>query len=156
MKKIYTGYYGNIRAYDGLQPVAISLGVPKWMPAIPNMRDLNPTHWMMNLDEDDYFKEYRGLLEKIDYARLIGKLSYLSGGKDAVLLCYEKPWLLCHRHIVAAWITEHGEFSVSEFYKPTVISPPEEKADKVEKEKEPEQSFLFELPPPQPKRRMWD
>jgi hypothetical protein len=142
--KIYTGYYGNVRAYNGLQLVGVSLGMPKWMPPIPNLRALNPAGWMIHLEADDYVRSYRELLAKLDYKVIIEKLNALSHGKDVVLLCYEKPGLLCHRNIVATWITEHGEYSVSEFYKPQALPP--------EKEPLPEQPLLFDLP----QRRMWE
>ena len=33
----------------------------------------------------------------------------VSGFTDGdVMLCYEKPSDFCHRHILAAWLTEHG------------------------------------------------
>ena len=59
--KIYTGYYGNMKAYRGMTCIAISLGVPKWLsPPLPNRPEssqcpqckqgckhrLAATHWL--------------------------------------------------------------------------------------------------------------
>lgn len=146
--KIYTGYYGNLRAYKDLTKVAISLGMPKWVDAssMPNMRMLNPKGWMLKLPEGEYTRHYMAMLGKLDYGEIVNLLESLSLGRDVVLLCYEVPGVFCHRHLVADWISQHGEYRVGEYYG-------EAKEKKQGKPEEPNQPMLFDLPAQQ--GRFW-
>lgn len=116
---IYTGYYGNLKAYAGKTLVGISVGVPKWIKfEIPNIRELNPEVWMLKLEKEPYTVEYRRILEKLDPRRIVTRLANLSNGRDVVLLCYEKPEDFCHRQIVAEWLNEKLNLGVCEYFKP--------------------------------------
>jgi uncharacterized protein (DUF488 family) len=43
---------------------------------------------------------------------------YADLGEDAVLLCFEKPGVFCHRRIVAKWLEDNLGISVPEYTKP--------------------------------------
>lgn len=129
--KVYTGYYGGMRDYKGLVCVAISLGMPKWLKApMGNIRPLNPPKWMLGLDGDAYVQAYSRLLSKLnprDIMAAIETESRIHGGGDVVLLCYEKPGDLCHRHIVADWLNKTLGMDVAEYVAPP--EPPKEEKD---------------------------
>lgn len=55
-------------------------------------------------DQEQYTREYtQTVLDKLDPMQVAADL-----GQDAVLLCWEKPGLFCHRHLVAAWLIRAG------------------------------------------------
>ena len=116
--KIYTGYYGNMKAYRGMVCVGISIGTPKWLKVdIPNCRALNPKPYMLHMEREQYTRAYNQLLKGLSPQEIVRFLEEVSGGKDVVLLCYEKPEDFCHRQLVAEWLTRNG-VSVEEYFKP--------------------------------------
>lgn len=132
--RIYTGYYGNMKAYRGMQCVGISLGVPRWLKdEVPNCRALNPAPWMLRLERAPYTEVYNKLLSERNPQDILAFLTNASNGKDVVLLCYEKPNEFCHRQLVAEWLTAETGNEVIEF---TVAAAEPEKH-------EPEQMELF-------------
>lgn len=82
--------------------VAISRGVPKWYTG-RRFLELAPRGWMLKIkDEDEFTKVYREtVLAKLDPRKVVEAV-----GKDAVLLCWEKPGEFCHRRLVAEWLEE--------------------------------------------------
>ena len=129
--KIYTGYYGNMRAYRGMTCVAISLGVPKWLNfPIPNCRVLNPKPYMLHMEQGQYTAAYNRILDSLSPQYIVEFLEGVSEGRDVVLLCYEKPGDFCHRQLVAEWLNRNG-ISVEEYFQP------------VEQKQEPDQMELF-------------
>ena len=136
--KIYTGYYANIKTYKekGIFPVAISLGVPPWIQGLPNMRSLNPLKNMIKMEREEFTPLYNAILKGLDCKELVAKLEILSGGKDVVLLCFEKPTDFCHRQLVATWMTENG-YEAGEFFIAVKL------ADTRPVKKKPQQMELF-------------
>ena len=117
--KIYTGYYGNLKAYAGMTLVGISVGVPKWISfEIPNCRCLNPKPYMLKLEKEPYTAAYERILAELDPKQVVDYLTRLSNGRDVVLLCYEKPQDFCHRQIVADWLNRTLNLGVCEYVKP--------------------------------------
>ena len=104
------------------------------------------------LNHDEYVQAFQKILDRNNGGKIITSLEALSGpeGKDVVLLCYEKPGLLCHRHLVARWLQEKSGRQVSEFYERKSVEMPV--AAKPEPPK-PAQLDLFALPPV---ARRWD
>lgn len=131
--KIYTGYYANIKTYreKELCPIAISLGVPPWVPGLPNCRSLNPLKHMLKMEREEYEPLYNSILKGLDCKELVAKLETISGGKDVVLLCFEKPSDFCHRQLVAAWLTENG-YQAGEFFIPAVFAKAKQVKKKIE------------------------
>lgn len=124
--KIYTGYYGNMKAYRGMTCIGISLGVPKWLTvAIPNCRQLNPASWMLSMERAPYTEAYNKLLSRLKPLDIVSYLAKVSDDKDVVLLCFEKPGDFCHRELVAAWLNHEAGLDVCEYFKPVEPKKPE-------------------------------
>lgn len=122
--KIYTGYYGNMKAYRGMTCVAISLGMPKWMsPPLPNLRALNPKPWMLHMEKEAYTEAYNRLLAELSPRKIVDYLEAFSEGRPVVLLCYEKPGDFCHRGLVAQWLNRELGLGVQEYSKCAVQDP---------------------------------
>ena len=121
--KIYTGYYGNMRAYRDMTCVAISLTVPRWLNSpLPNCRELNPKPYMLHMEQEQYTVAYNRILDSLSPRQIVEFLEGVSNGKDVVLLCYEKPGDFCHRQLVAAWMNKNG-IVVEEYFKPVEKKP---------------------------------
>lgn len=137
--KIYTGYYGNLRAYKGMVPVSISLSQPRWLcPQLPSYQPLFPHRWMLKLERPEYTEAYQRILNQEGYGgyqAFINWLEQVSAGKDVVLLCYEKPTDFCHRQLIAEWINQYGAFNVTEFVgtpTPEPVPPSEPESQQME------------------------
>ena len=135
--KIYTGYYGNMRAYSGMQCVGISVGTPRWLKApLPNCRQLNPEYRMLKLEREPYTEAYNALLATLDPETILAYLRRVSGGKDVVLLCYERPDDFCHRQLVAEWLRAKTGIEVKEYFAPLLhkqpVSSPEPESEQME------------------------
>ena len=111
--KIYTGNFANLKTYTkaGLFPISIALSARYYNGA--TYKELSPEWSYKNDPEHIYTPKFNGKLGKLNKEAVLGDLSYLSGGKDIVLLCHEKKEEFCHRQLVAKWIG-----GVEEFIKP--------------------------------------
>ena len=62
-------------------------------------------------NEDDYIQKF--------YERVLSPLNpkevYETLGKDAVLLCFEKPTEFCHRFLVAGWLELNLNIQIDEY-----------------------------------------
>lgn len=121
--KIYTSYFANLKNLEkeDILPIGICCYPPKWFNG-PNLGAIAPTPDILEKCKSshaEYEKRYRAEVLSIfkDVSTLINKISYISGGKDVALCCYEKPSDFCHRHIVAKWLEEQAGIEVKEFEK---------------------------------------
>ena len=121
--KIYTSYFANLKNLEkeDILPIGICCYPPKWFNG-PNLGAIAPTPDILEKcrsSHAEYEKRYRAEVLSIfkDVSTLINKISYISGGKDVALCCYEKPSDFCHRHIVAKWLEEQAGIEVKEFEK---------------------------------------
>ena len=121
--KIYTSYFANLKNLEkeDIFPIGICCYPPKWFNG-PNLGAIAPTPDILEKCKSshaEYEKRYRAEVLSIfkDISTLINKISYISGGKDVALCCYEKPSDFCHRHIVAKWLEEQAGIEVKEFEK---------------------------------------
>lgn len=120
---IYTSYFDNIKnlPLNDVVPVSICLKIPNDYEGI-EYKTLAPKEDFFNKWEyktegfeecyqnNDYYIEsfYSLVLDNLDLEEVVNELYELSKGKDIVLICYEKPELFCHRHLVAAWLRDNG------------------------------------------------
>lgn len=81
-------------------PVAICVGLPKWYKGAA-LQELAPTRRMLKMSHEEYEPLMRGILAELDPAAIAAQL-----GSGAVLLCWEKPFLRCHRRMVAEWLED--------------------------------------------------
>ena len=126
--KIYTSYFANLKNLEkeDIFPIGICCYPPKWFNG-PNLGAIAPTPDILEKCKSshaEYEKRYKAEVLSIfkDINILINRISYISGGKDVALCCYEKPSDFCHRHIVAKWLEEQAGIEVKEFEKTEEIN----------------------------------
>lgn len=113
--KIYTSYYDNPKPAP--YPVAISLHVPagfrgrRYQKLAPT-QDLEDAYYRKDIKEDQYVRLFLELLEsrRLTPDTVIEDLPY-----SCTLMCQEKPYQFCHRHIVAKWLYEGTGIEVVEY-----------------------------------------
>lgn len=111
---IYTSYYGNLRNIPkNIFRIAISRTSPIDQLS-PTYKELMPTledlfMYRATNDWALYANNYEEhVLSKLNPDDVVKDLYDLSDGRDVVLLCYEKSFEFCHRHIVAKWLNDAG------------------------------------------------
>lgn len=120
---IYTSYFDNVRKHNlrNFHHISIAGNCPDWYLGY-EYKTLAPK-W-------SFFKEYKaGRIDDKEYTRLYHELvldklcpnvtvlelyqhvNYdilTDEYADILLLCYEKPYEFCHRHIVSSWLSHAG------------------------------------------------
>lgn len=111
---IYTSYFANLRNIpDTITPIAICGIAPQFYNGLI-YKKLAPKYsffsiWKETHDNDYYIQQFQKLvLDTLNADDVVSELKSLSGTKDFVLLCYEKPSDFCHRHLVAKWLYANG------------------------------------------------
>ena len=111
---IYTSYFANLKKIpDTITPIAICGKVPQFYNGL-TYKKLAPKYsffvvWKQTHDNDYYIQQFQNLvLDNLNADDVVKELESLSGTKDFVLVCYEKPTDFCHRHLVAKWLRESG------------------------------------------------
>ena len=126
---VYTSYFGKMKSFPpNVIPIAICGGIPDWYKGLW-YRKLAPKWeffqvWKQTHDNDYYIRNFNELvLNKISANRVAADIQlmlpletraemqssvWLNEDIHVVLLCYEKPGDFCHRHLVSAWLNEHG------------------------------------------------
>jgi hypothetical protein len=93
----------------GLEPVAISRGVPGWYTGRRDLR-LAPARAMLRAPAAEFDSYFNDLLLQLDPLEIYDAL-----GHGSVLLCWEKPGEGCHRRDVAQWLEAHLPVVIPEF-----------------------------------------
>lgn len=113
--KVYKSYFGRVRSIpQDLLPVSIARVNPKWwvgsaFSAIAPSSELLSEWKNGKLNQTSFRCKYYTQLEAYGTAEnILKELETITGGKDCVLLCFEKPEDFCHRHILADWMSAHG------------------------------------------------
>ena len=110
--KLVTGYFAKLKKYKtaGYTPVAICGKSPEFYKGI-EYKKLAPYYdffvqWKnAEITNDDYIiRYYQQVLSKLSPEKVIAEINTLTNGNRTVLLCYEKPFDFCHRHIVSQWL----------------------------------------------------
>lgn len=118
--EIFTSYYGRTKQLRkaGIEPVAISRGVPKWYDGA-SYQALAPTWAMMHMTLDQYWEQYWRILSGLEPNFILGEiLQTVSVDANGIaLVCYEKNPDECHRSAVAKWLNEAG-YDVREWEPP--------------------------------------
>jgi hypothetical protein len=106
---VFTSCFGRLKQLPpGLEPVAISIGVPRWYRGRRELR-LAPSWKMLQMTKTDYDRHFARQLARLDPREL-----YDSLGPTAVLLCWEAPGVRCHRRKVAEWFEASLKVKVPE------------------------------------------
>lgn len=147
--QIFTSYFGRKAMLEraGIVPICIALWKPRWYEGISYL-PVAPKAFMLkdeNQTQEQYIERYNRLvLGTLRVENVVRDIERLSGGRDAALLCYEKPGDFCHRHLLAKWITEESGVEVKEW-----MTDEESKAEELRKKKEAEPKIeepsLFDL-----------
>ncbi|MFC1849856.1 hypothetical protein ACFL27_06570 [candidate division CSSED10-310 bacterium] len=102
---IYTSYFAQTDKIK--HPVSIARKSPKGFRG-EQYRDLAPP-WKIIMASK------RGLITPeqytVEYKKIISSLDVHTVARDLdgkTLLCWEKPGVFCHRHLVAAWLRDFG------------------------------------------------
>ena len=118
--RIYTSYYANLKKIPNtIVPISIAGKAPDWYNGL-EYKKLAPKYrffqeWKKNKDNNFYIRHFHDeVLSHLDPNAIYNELSELIGGKDCVLLCYEKSGDFCHRHLVAEWIKLNLNINVCE------------------------------------------
>ncbi len=91
---------------SGREPNAVSIAAkaPVWYRG-RQYKKLAPKYSFFKKYKDDGDKEYytkqyyKEVLDKLDPQEVLNEL-----GEDAILLCWEKKGIFCHRRLVAEWL----------------------------------------------------
>lgn len=111
LRKVWTGYFARHKAVEGA--IGIAVGPPNWWRG-PNYPPLAPTRRMLKMTLPDYNKAFAEILAALDPQRVVDDLYELAHGWEPIILCWEKPEDVCHRHYVSRWLTEAGVASCAE------------------------------------------
>ena len=116
---IYTSCFAKIKKLENnnIIPISICGKAPEWYKGL-QYKKLAPKYrsfmeWKKNHDNDYYVehfqKEVLDMLNIKDVMRdLVNLLPDRSSRHDIALICYEKPYDFCHRHLVSDWLNENG------------------------------------------------
>ena len=121
---IFTGYYAKLNQYKnlGLEPIAISGKRPDFYEGLyyPNFA---PRYWMYqrwkdkDITNEGYTREYKSYLDSLDKEEIEKDFEeFNTSNQHCVLLCYEKSYDFCHRHVLADWLEENFGWKVDEYY----------------------------------------
>lgn len=108
--RIFTGYFGKSRSYDkDIIKVSIALSKSRFVKVDEEYKSLAPDWYILKAiksggSTQDYYTNFVKLLESRGVSAMLDdivKISKANGGRDVVLMCYEKLTDFCHRHIVA-------------------------------------------------------
>lgn len=118
---LFTSHYrSKLLADADAQAVAISRGVPRWpLPfSYRRLLALAPSRETFALDDPAEFERaYLAGLDALGPDRVVHDLRRVSGGKAAILLCWEdlsKPGQWCHRMTLASWLRDRLGVDVPE------------------------------------------
>ena len=112
---VYTSYF--VRQKKVPFPIAISRIVPPnfhgtTYTQLAPTRELEEGYYNGRIDSELYTREYYRLLanRSLTPTLVLRQLPF-----TATLLCWEKPYEFCHRHLVAQWIGNAVGIEVKEF-----------------------------------------
>jgi uncharacterized protein (DUF488 family) len=120
---VYTSYFAMARHIPAdIVPISVSAKAPAGFRGI-KYGILAPSYdilmeYKASGDRARYVRRYNDeILGKLLQGEVAAHLLTLTGGKDAVLLCYETPADFCHRHLAAYWLSRGGMNVLGEWKK---------------------------------------
>ena len=119
--KVYSSYYDKTRELNEDEYVLLRVSrkePPEWfMDTVPNHVDLSdmfgPTEAMLKECPPNenwaefkprYKKDVLGKLDKISTLDSLNRIFLENDKRPLLLLCYETPDLMCHRHLIADYL----------------------------------------------------
>lgn len=121
-EKLVTSYFSNLKKLKELNYTPISIcGKPPCFYNGLEMKILAPKYsffkeWKENkINNDDYIKLYYNLVLKNMNPKEIYNIFFQKSNQNkVVLLCYEKPFDFCHRHIISVWFNHFLKINIPE------------------------------------------
>lgn len=112
MKTIYTSHFSNLK--NAINPISIAGGCPDFYNG-PQFKKLAPkyTWWKQWHDEklsnEWYVEKYnKTVLQTLKPAEIFSELFEFYPGADTItIMCWEKPGLFCHRHLIGEWLSKN-------------------------------------------------
>jgi uncharacterized protein YeaO (DUF488 family) len=111
---LYTSYFAKIKKLPkNIVTISICGKAPDSYKGV-QYKKLAPKYdffmkYKQDHDEGYYLEHFwNEVLNPLSVREIVDQLYNLSGGKDIVMLCYEKPDEFCHRHIVSEWLNKNG------------------------------------------------
>jgi len=116
---MWTSHYAAVKQLPpDVEPVAISRGIPTWYRG-RREQCLAPSWAMLKMPPAEYDAHFAQILAGLDPRAVLDRL-----GDQAVLLCWERPNVRCHRRAVAEWFERELGVIVPEFGFARAESPP--------------------------------
>jgi hypothetical protein len=117
--KIYTSYFAKSAKLReaGIFPIGIALRPPAYFNGV-TLGIVAPKGRMLRnyTTEERYTEQYHNeVLRYVDPQGFLKELERIGRGQDVALCCFEKPGDFCHRHLLAAWLTERTGVEIVEF-----------------------------------------
>lgn len=121
--RIFTGSYnkcknGNLISISGDKGKSVGFNGNSYIKLAPKRDFWNIWHANIGKISDDennryYMQEYYNqVLSKLDDRKVLEELATF--GDNIVLLCFEKEYEFCHRHLVAIWLEKNLQIKVPE------------------------------------------
>lgn len=115
---IYTSYHAVAKENH----IGISTSRARYSKVFKYYSQLTPasiigSDWR-NLSDEEYIIRFKKGLENLNAEKVFNELKNLAGGGDVVIVCFEKYDKMCHRHIVADWISEKLGLEIKELNAP--------------------------------------
>lgn len=114
--KILTSYFSQLKKINQTKfmPIGIAIIPPQWYKGI-NYQKVAPTVDMLSLSGNAYKRKFQKILDSLAPDEVLNELAELSGGKDIVLLCFEKDRNRCHRKLVGDWLNNSLGLQIKEW-----------------------------------------
>lgn len=117
---IYTTYFSKLKYLPyNIAPISISRFPPKGV-NILEYKTLAPSPELLRSykatgDWAAYVSTYdNSILSKLNPHQVVNDLLNLAKTADIALVCFEKDYLHCHRHLVAEWLYSYG-YDITEY-----------------------------------------
>jgi uncharacterized protein (DUF488 family) len=114
--EIYTSYFAKEKKLKvkSIVPIGIARFPPKFFYG-QNLFDLAPRPDMLRMSEEQYDREFKKILARLNPQQIYEQIQKMSGGRDVALLCFEKSGDPCHRYMVADWLNKELRLNIKEF-----------------------------------------
>ena len=108
---MYTSYFRYAGSFSAA--VSIARGNPKAFRG-KSYKAVAPTWDMIRtMNEAEYREAYAEILSGLSPRRVYDEIVALAG-REAILLCWEKPGVFCHRRLLAEWLEEGLGIEIAE------------------------------------------
>ena len=121
---IYTSYYACKNLPSNACLVQVSVSAPKayktdvtWLRVMPSYRELVYAHKLGVVTDQQYTDAYIAMLNKNKQLILaeFERIKQFAENRPIVLMCWCGKQSFCHRHILAKWLNDNANTTISEW-----------------------------------------